>query len=73
MIRIPNDLKAIILDYAATWELVSWLNSDHLDWEELAMNPNAIDLMIRSPYWAHWNRASANAVHGHICAIIYLC
>lgn len=59
---LPNVIRGIILDYAATWELLDWLCLDEINWHFLSENshPAAIELMLANPGKADWGAASDN-------------
>jgi hypothetical protein len=56
----PNELRDIILAYAAEYELLDWIDFEWLSWKKLVYNPNAVDFMIKYPEYPLWGRLSGN-------------
>lgn len=59
----PKELRDIILDYAAEYELLDWLDGDCISWGNLVRNRNAVDYMIKNPEWTRWGHLSRNSNH----------
>jgi hypothetical protein len=60
---LPKELRAIILDYAAEWQLVDWIHMEEIDWYYLGENPHpgATELMMKNLDCVDWHSASDNA------------
>jgi uncharacterized protein YlzI (FlbEa/FlbD family) len=43
-----------------TYKLRDWIPLDKLNWQNLSLNPNAIDLLRENPHRIHWQNLSLN-------------
>lgn len=60
--RLPKDIRAIIVEYAASWRLLPWISENEIDWVHLGENPHpaAYDLILNNLDKANWMYASEN-------------
>lgn len=63
--RFPNVIRAIIIEYTASWRLLPWISENEINWRYLGKNqhPAALDLMHLHMDKAIWTFASANPIH----------
>lgn len=56
----PDVLRDIILDYAAEWKLIEWVDPGKLSSKGLARNPRAVDYLLENIHDIRWAHCSAN-------------
>jgi len=63
--KLPKEIRTAILDKFAEilpskYVLLDWINKDKINWNELSLNPNAIDLLEENYDNIYWDKLSLN-------------